>query len=348
MKDLKLSAFKQVYEEQKEQAEEDKRVGLVLIVGSHSSGKQRFAQSLLRYGSENDVDVYAMNFGVLELSQLDASGWLSKLESQLKDIVKQKPSRRTVLLCVVPFYLEAVELVQHIEGSLSKVAYVRSVVSKINANNFYADDHNQIVDGLISRSLPGFASAVILDTFGNYESDVDDLLKLIRTTCQGVDVYRLNNNVVQSSVAKAILADASYSSPHSLFLRTKMNALRSKPHSLDRLFVPWKLPFLKTTRKLFADFIRYPHTSQDNSPTKKNASYEEQELHKLLLKVQRIKEELHPDFPRIVYIKGYLRYQDSLDKALYELTANYNYVTDRQLKNITIHIKQVPTPQSFL
>ncbi len=43
----------------------------------------------------------------------------------------------------------------------------------------------------------------------------------------------------------------------------------------------------------------------------------------------------------IIYMKGFCRYEDSLDKGVYEITANCNYVIERQVKNVTVKMVTV-------
>lgn len=38
-------------------------------------------------------------------------------------------------------------------------------------------------------------------------------------------------------------------------------------------------------------------------------------------------------------MKGFVRYDDSLEKGIYEITGNYNYVIERTVKNVVVKIK---------
>lgn len=40
-------------------------------------------------------------------------------------------------------------------------------------------------------------------------------------------------------------------------------------------------------------------------------------------------------------MKGYVRIDEALDKGVYEVTVNSNYVIDRQIKNIQIQLVDV-------
>lgn len=41
------------------------------------------------------------------------------------------------------------------------------------------------------------------------------------------------------------------------------------------------------------------------------------------------------------HVKGYLRYESDLKSGLIEITANKNYVTEREVKNIEVQLKEV-------
>lgn len=82
----------------------------------------------------------------------------------------------------MPFFLNFDEILQQIENS--KTVFIRSVVSKVNANNF-ASENNELVCE-VGDLLPGFSSSVVLDSFGGFERDLDDLHRVIRNICVGV------------------------------------------------------------------------------------------------------------------------------------------------------------------
>lgn len=40
-------------------------------------------------------------------------------------------------------------------------------------------------------------------------------------------------------------------------------------------------------------------------------------------------------------MKGFVRYEDALEKGIFEVTGNYNYVIERAVKNVVVQVRPV-------
>ncbi|CAK91731.1 unnamed protein product (macronuclear) [Paramecium tetraurelia] len=321
--DLKLLNYLSLQDESKQI---DDRIGIILITGSYSSGKTKFAQSLQRYATDFNQKAQVLSFSLLEQSILDEEGWLNKLENQLKYSQEQ-------CICVVPFYLSVDIIVQQLSnGKLSKFVYIKNVVNKININNIYQNENCQPIENLVSQSLPGYCQFTILDSFGNEESEVEEYFKIFRTVCLKSNIYRITNNMIQSSVAKEIYSCTSYNSTQNAFLRSKLASYKSQTTTYQKVFIHNAIPCVKQFRKILRELFK---TSQSQKAQASN--YEKlSEIDKFIF---RVKEFNSPQKPSLSYLKAFLRFEGQLDK-LYEYTANHNYTVERQVKSVNILLKE--------
>ncbi len=69
MKDLKLANFKVIYDNLSSSKVNDK-LGVLLITGSYSTGKNKFASSLMRYTQENSLNAQLLSFDLIEMAHL--------------------------------------------------------------------------------------------------------------------------------------------------------------------------------------------------------------------------------------------------------------------------------------
>ncbi|CAD8074327.1 unnamed protein product [Paramecium primaurelia] len=321
--DLKLLNYLALQDESKQI---DDRIGIILITGTYSSGKTKFAQSLQRYASDFNQKAQILSFSLLEQSILDEEGWLNKLENQLKYSQEQ-------CICVIPFYLSIDIIVQQLSnGKLSKFVYIKNVVNKININNIYQNENCQPIDNLVSQSLPGYCQFTILDSFGNEESEVEEYFKIFRTVCIKSNIYRITNNMIQSSVAKEIYQCTSYNSTQNVFLRSKLASYKSQIVPQQKVFIHNTIPCVKQFRKILRELFK---TSQQQKI--QTGNYEKlSEIDKF---IYRVKEFNSPQKPQLQYLKAFLRFEGQLDK-LYEYTANHNYIVERQVKSVNILLKE--------
>jgi hypothetical protein len=119
------------------------------------------------------------------------------------------------------------------------------VVNRINVNYFTVREHSQITRSIVPYSLPGYCQIVILDTYNNSESDVDDTLKTLRNILPSQQIIRTTNNIIYIPIAQSIYTEKSYNTPSNALQRTKLNVLRvvQSQTSCERLFVHFKVPF---------------------------------------------------------------------------------------------------------
>ncbi|CAD8125658.1 unnamed protein product [Paramecium sonneborni] len=322
--DLKLLNYLALQDESNQQI--DNRIPIILITGTYSSGKNKFAQSLQRYASDFNQKAQVLTFNLLEQSILDEEGLLNKLENLLKYSQDQ-------CICVIPFYLSIDIIVQQLTtGKLSKFVYIKNVINKININNIYQNQNCQPIDNLISQSLPGYCQFTILDSFGNEESEVEEYFKIFRSVCIKSNIFRITNNMVQSSVAKEIYSNTSYNSTLNVFLRIKLATYKSQMIPYQKVFLHNAIPCVKQFRKILRELFKTSH--QQKAPM---VNYEKlSDIDKFIF---RVKEFNSTNKPQLFYLKAFLRFEGQLDK-LYEYTANHNYTIERQVKSVNIILKE--------
>lgn len=71
MKDLKLSGYKGLYEQINENKDvvSEGKIDLVFVNGGQCSGKRKFVETLSRYGTENNLKVFAHKYNFVKSSQ---------------------------------------------------------------------------------------------------------------------------------------------------------------------------------------------------------------------------------------------------------------------------------------
>lgn len=116
---------------------------------------------------------------------------------------------------------------------LSNLFYIRTIITKVNVNNFYKNSNWQIVENVTSYGIPGYSQVLILDTYDNYEKDVESLRILLKNIRPEYTIYRLTNNIIYPDVAKDILAQNKFQNDMNVFTRNKLSVFYDIAMPLD-------------------------------------------------------------------------------------------------------------------
>lgn len=134
----------------------ENKIGLIFVNGSYAAGKNKFAQSLKRYGQENNLRVHVMRFNYSHMAILDIKNYLQSTISFVKD---NKVQQGDIIISVIPYFISTFTLLEYFQKNekLSNIFYIRTIVTKVNVNNFYKNENRSIVDNVTSYGIPGYS-----------------------------------------------------------------------------------------------------------------------------------------------------------------------------------------------
>lgn len=161
MKDLKLSAYRNLAVKQEDVPCPPNKHQLLVINGTYGSGKGRAADYLIRYSKDYRMNGYIFNIASeLLYGKVELAAFTDMLEEFIADR-KIPQGAAHLIIVVVPFWLSSREL---LEGWSEKY-HIRSVMTKINAANFYATSHRELTEYTLTYCTPGYSQSVVLDTY---------------------------------------------------------------------------------------------------------------------------------------------------------------------------------------
>lgn len=240
MKDLKLSAYRNLAAKQEEVVCPSDRNQLLIVNGTYASGKGRTADYLLRYCRDYRMNGFVFNIASEVLyGKVELAAYTEMLDEFIAErSIPKGPSH--LVIVVAPFWVSPRELLE----SWTEKYHIRSVVTKINAANFYATKHSELTEYTLTYCTPGFSQSVVLDTYSEEEKDVSRMKNILWRFNRVGKVYRVINNSIAAGVAKDILTNNRYRGELESFNRQK-HAVYYDFGELSRFqlhFLEFKLP----------------------------------------------------------------------------------------------------------
>lgn len=336
-KDLNFKVFFKIIQapEIAENQNEPKKVEVFLINGAYSAGKTVFAENLATRGKGLGYTVHIYQKNPKELPSLNNKIFVEGLLSFLRSGVKTGEK----VLVVLPSLLNTKLIVDNIlrMPEFTDLCEIRTIITKINMNNFYHNSHKEIAENFLTFCNSGYSQFIILDNYGTDDSEIDTLTAALRGLFSYSIIFRINSNMVQQSIAKDILTANNFDLKINKIERKKVIPI--KPVEKKYLYIPFKVPLMREKvqsylyRHVFLENNGYVFPeSKDAKPIKRNKV--EDELVLLKERINRVNMELSKEIPYIYSINGIVRFEDSLEQV-HRLNVNSNYVFEKQIPGVT-------------
>ena len=243
MKDIKLTAFRTLYQARLDRKPEElppsEKPAITVINGTYASGKLKLAQTLSKFGP-NKLKYHIFSIPAENLySKMELPTFLDILKEFIQDL---QPHPDNLTIVVIPSWINSAEALPQ----LAEQYNLKSVVSKINAGNFFCSIHRELTENALTFAVPGWAQTVVLDSQGEPEVLLGSITKILRSFARDSRITRASNNVLSTGQCADILQDNSFSSEYQKFLRNKYGVLY-KFDQLSQLtlhFLPFRLPLL--------------------------------------------------------------------------------------------------------
>ena len=71
--------------------------------------------------------------------------------------------------------------------------HIQSVLTKINAGNFYATNNLDLVQNVLTFCLPGYSQNIVVDAFVDEESLINNVMKIVGSFNREARVARSTN-----------------------------------------------------------------------------------------------------------------------------------------------------------
>lgn len=78
-------------------------------------------------------------------------------------------------IVIIPSWLNCCEVLP----LLSKQFHIRSVLTKINSNNFFSTKNLSLTENVLTFALPGYTQNVVVDTYIEEESLINSVMKVV-------------------------------------------------------------------------------------------------------------------------------------------------------------------------
>lgn len=355
LSDLKLVNYKSLYEEHliapnKPAKFLPSQIPLIIVNGSNGSGKKRFAENLLRYQTEYmPMKFHLLSFKLYELPNLDEKTFLKRLlEFAIENKITSQESNLIIL--VQPAEINTHVIIDWLEKNqdLANKFRIKCVITKININNIFQNETKQFTNKLLGFGVEGFSQFLILDSYGNSETQIDQWFKVFRSVLPKSNIYRIMNNILPIYIAQDIMKYEGFNTEKNQFERLK-NAVFCdflKPiNQDDYVFIPFHIPLIreKAYNTLFKDtmkkkdgfiFIKKEISKEEKEKAEKSRDLLAIELLKLKEMLLELDQKLSKKTPHLIYIKAFARFQNELENGIVELTINSNYFIERNMKNV--------------
>lgn len=239
-----------------------------------------------------------------------------------------------LVIAVVPFWLSSRELLE----SWQERYHIRSVLTKINAANFYATKHRELTEYTLTHCTPGYCQSIVLDTYSEDELQVARMKSILWKYNAAAKVYRVINNSIAAGVAKDLLLNNRYSSELESFNRQKYavyydfgDIARFQLH-----FVEFKLPLkAKEGFERVAERDGYLYSQEDFDrqleAQRKEAETSKDDLLQVLFSITEIiaRRNRETTSMRLRYAKGVVRL---LEGGVAEITAANQFYKQKEHK----------------
>lgn len=116
-------------------------------------------------------------------------------------------SKELVLIVVLPSWVNNAECIP----LLSEKFHIRSVLTKVNAANFFATRNFNLVENVLTFCLPGFTQNIVVDAFADEESLINNVIKIVGSFNRETRVARSINCLLTTGQCIDILTDCSFS-----------------------------------------------------------------------------------------------------------------------------------------
>lgn len=356
--DLKLSNYKPLYEDYligptQTPITNNSQIQIIIINGSHCSGKKRFSENLLRYEQEFfPLKFHLLSFKNYELPNLDEIKLLKKL---VDFSVEHKINKNNIIFIVQPAKLNTVVLLEMLEKyqELSSKFTIKCIITKININNMFENLNKQFVKKVLGFAIEGYSQFLILDSYGNPETQIDQWNKLLKTALPKSNLFRIMNNIVPMSIVQDIMKYEGFYLEKNKFERLKNAVFCVNIDIIPQnsyIFIPFHVPIIREKINLFHKEIMRKNDGFLNQ--KKEISKEEKEKAEksrdlLAMELLKLKEllmdmdqKMSKKTPHIIYIKALVRFYKALEEGLWEITITSNYYIERNLKNVKTIVKK--------
>ncbi|EGR29741.1 hypothetical protein IMG5_149240 [Ichthyophthirius multifiliis] len=325
MKDLKLVTFKNMYEQLQSQPKNFEKIGVIVINGPYCSGKRKFCENLSRFGGETCIRIHTFKLEINEFNEeINEKFFLTNF---LRFSSEKKIQKSDIILMCIPYFLSTKILLEYFTKSekIENNFYIRNVISKINLNNFYQNSNKNLIPNLISYCIEGYTQYIMLDTYNNYDDDVNKANKLIKNIVPNASIFKIMNNILNPGLAKDLIYSNNFMTEGNILSRYKNQVYLDCLFDRKVIFVPFKLPLIREKmRDLF--FIKIMK--------------EQEQVLADFIKIQKIeKVEIQnvisdKNATKIDFIQGIVRYEGKLQDGIEEITINSNYFIERTMKGI--------------
>ena len=176
MKDIKMGAFKNLYQikadRKKECTSPNGKHSILLINGTYGAGKLQIAKNLKRFGPNQ---LKCEIFRVPSDNLFDKVSPQSFIEMLEEHIAENQIPQDVKLIVILPSWLNNSECIP----LLSEKFHIQSVLTKINAGNFFCTNNSQLVENVLTFCLPGFTQNIVIDAFADEESLINNVIKIV-------------------------------------------------------------------------------------------------------------------------------------------------------------------------
>ena len=369
LSDLKLSTYKPLYEEHLVSSSQSQviipetgQIQIIIVNGGNCSGKQKFAENLIRYENEfSPIKFHILSFKRYEFPFLDEN----KVLRRLIDLAVERKiaCKNNIIILVQPTKLNVQVLIDLLEKNqdLAGKFRIKCVITKVNINNMFENLTMQFSKKVLCFGVEGYSQFLFLDSYGNPENQIDQWNKTIRMALPNAVIYRITNNIVQMGIIQDIMKYEGFYLEKNKFERLRNKVFcdffeQNQQNSF--IFIPFHIPIVKEklNNYVFKEIMRknegFLYKRKEISQEEKEKAEKSRdslaiELLKLKGMLIDLDKKLSKKTPHLIYIKAIVRFQKCLEEGLYEITITSNYYIERLLKNVKTQVIKEKINEKF-
>lgn len=136
--------------------------------GVYCTGKFKFANNLAKYAKSLGMHVHVFKKGWADLPKLNNKMFVDEM---FEFLAQKEIKGGDKVLIVLPSSLNTKLIVDNIlrMQDFTDKCDLKAIITKINTNNFYHNDHKQVCENFLTFCNAGYSQYIIVDNYGANE-----------------------------------------------------------------------------------------------------------------------------------------------------------------------------------
>ncbi len=115
-----------------------------------------------------------------------------------------KSGSNHIIIGIIPSWLDAAKTIPLLADKYT----VRTIISKVNSNNFFSNKNKNLVENVLTFCLPGYSQNIILDsTAGDDDNLLSSISKILWVFNSDAKISRASNGIISTGQCSDLVKD---------------------------------------------------------------------------------------------------------------------------------------------